>query len=106
MYFIYNILTNLILIISPFLFIFRILKSKEDPKRVLEKLCIYSKKSNKNKVWIHAASVGELMSIIPIIKKLESDNKVNSIILTTTTTSSAKIFKKLSYIKIYKILET
>ena len=103
MYFIYNILTNLILIISPFLFIFRILKSKEDPKRVLEKLCIYSKKSNKNKVWIHAASVGELMSIIPIIKKLESDNKVNNIILTTTTTSSAKIFKKLKFKKTFHV---
>ena len=103
MYFFYNILTNLILIISPFFFIFRVFKGKEDPKRILEKFCIYSKKSIKNKVWIHAASVGELMSIIPIIKKFEEDKKINSIILTTTTTSSAKLFKKLKFKKTFHI---
>ena len=103
MYFLYNILTNLILVISPFLFIFRIFKNKEDPKRVLEKLCLYSKKSIKNKVWIHAASVGELMSIIPIIKKFERDNQINSIILTTASTSSAKIFKKLKFKKTFHV---
>ena len=103
MYFLYNILTNLILIISPFFFIFRVFKSKEDPKRILEKFCIYSKKSIKNKVWIHAASVGELMSVVPIIKKFEKDEKVNSIILTTTTTSSAKLFKKLKFKKTFHI---
>ena len=103
MYFLYNILTNLILIISPFFFIFRVFKGKEDPKRILEKFCIYSKKSIKNKVWIHAASVGELMSVVPIIKKFEKDEKVNSIILTTTTTSSAKLFKKLKFKKTFHI---
>ena len=103
MFFFYNILTNLILIFSPFLFIFRIYKNKEDPKRVLEKLCVYSKKSIKNKVWMHAASVGELMSIVPIIKKFENDKKINSIILTTNTTSSAKIFKKLKFKKTFHV---
>ena len=103
MFFFYNIIINLILIFSPLLFIFRILKHKEDPKRVLEKLCIYSKKSIKNKVWMHAASVGELMSIIPIIRKFENDKKINSIILTTTTTSSAKIFKRLRFKKTFHV---
>ena len=103
MYFFYSILTNLILIISPILFIFRIIKNKEDPKRFLEKFCIYSKKNIKNNIWIHAASVGELMSIIPIIKKFERDKKINSIILTTTTTSSAKIFKKFKLKKTFHI---
>tara|TARA_B100001093_G_scaffold514076_1_gene587340 strand:- start:1857 stop:3095 length:1239 start_codon:yes stop_codon:yes gene_type:complete len=103
MYFFYNILTNLILIISPLVFVFRIFKSKEDPKRFLEKFCVYSRKSIKNKVWIHAASVGELMSIIPIIKKLEKDKKINSIIITTTTTSSAKLFKRHKFKKTFHI---
>jgi len=103
MFFFYNLITNLVLIFSPLLFVFRIFKNKEDPKRVLEKLCIYSKKSIKNKVWMHAASVGELMSIIPIIRKFENDKKINSIILTTTTTSSAKIFKKLRFKKTFHV---
>ena len=95
MYFIYNILTNLTIIISPAIIIYRILKGKEDIKRVREKFCIYSQKKNKKKIWIHAASVGELMSIVPIIKKLEKEKKIKNILLSTSTTSSAKIFKKL-----------
>ena len=95
MYFFYNILTNLAIIISPAIIIYRILKGKEDIKRVGEKFCIYSQKKNNKKIWIHAASVGELMSIVPIIKRLEKNKKIKNILLSTSTTSSAKIFKKL-----------
>jgi 3-deoxy-D-manno-octulosonic-acid transferase len=35
------------------------------------------------------------MSIVPIIKKLEKNKKIRNILLSTSTTSSAKIFKKL-----------
>ena len=95
MYFFYNILANLAIIISPVIIIYRIFKGKEDPKRVWEKFCIYSQKKNNKNIWIHAASVGELMSIAPIIKKLEKNKKIKNILLSTSTTSSAKIFKKL-----------
>ena len=94
MYFIYNILTNLAIIISPAIILYRILKGKEDIKRVGEKFCIYSQKKTNKKIWIHAASVGELMSVVPIIQKLEKNKKIKNILLSTSTTSSAKIFKK------------
>jgi 3-deoxy-D-manno-octulosonic-acid transferase len=103
MYFFYAILTNLAVIFSPLIFIYRILKGKEDPKRFKEKICIYSKKKTKNKIWIHAASIGELMSVIPIIKILEKNKKIKSIIVTTTTTSSAKVFSKLRFKKTFHI---
>jgi 3-deoxy-D-manno-octulosonic-acid transferase len=35
------------------------------------------------------------MSIVPVIRKLEKNKKINSILLSTSTTSSAKIFNKL-----------
>ena len=95
MYFFYNILTNIAIIISPIIIIYRIVKGKEDVKRVGEKFCIYSKKKSNKKVWIHAASVGELMSVVPVIRKLENNKKIKSILLSTSTTSSAKIFNKL-----------
>ena len=103
MYFFYATLTNLAVMISPLVFVYRILKGKEDPLRFQEKICIYSKKRVKNKVWIHAASIGELMSIIPVIKILEKNKKIKSIIVTTTTTSSAKIFTKLKFKKTFHI---
>ena len=95
MYFFYNLLTNIVIIISPLIILFRVIKGKEDIKRVGEKFCIYSQKKNKKNIWIHAASVGELMSVVPIIKKLEKNKKIKNILLSTSTTSSAKIFKKL-----------
>ena len=95
MYFFYNILANLAILISPVIIIYRIFKGKEDTKRVWEKFCIYSQKKNNKNIWIHAASVGELMSVVPIIKKLEKNKKIKNILLSTSTTSSAKIFKKL-----------
>ena len=73
MYFFYNILTNLAIIISPIIMICRIVIGKEDVKRVGEKFCIYSQKKNKTKIWIHAASVGELMRKEQEIKKLEKN---------------------------------
>ena len=63
MYFFYNILANLIIIISPVIIFYRILKGKEDAKRIGEKFCIYSQKKNNKNIWIHAASVGELMRL-------------------------------------------
>jgi len=50
MYFFYNILTNIVIIISPLIILFRIAKGKEDIKRVGEKFCIYSQKKNKKKI--------------------------------------------------------
>ena len=55
MYFFYNIITNLIIIISPVIIIYRIFRGKEEIKRVGEKFCIYSqKKINKGgfKNWL------------------------------------------------------
>ena len=95
MYFLYNILANLAIVISPIIIVYRILRGKEDIKRVGEKFCIYSQKKTNKKIWIHAASVGELMSIVPIIRSLEKNKKIKNILLSTSTTSSAKIFKKL-----------
>ena len=99
MYFIYGILTNIIFLFSPLIFIFRLLKKKEDINRFQEKYCIYSIKNIQKTIWFHAVSVGELMSIIPIIKKLEKNKKVKKIIVTSSTISSANIFKKQKFKK-------
>ena len=99
MYLIYGILTNIIFLFSPLIFIFRLIKKKEDINRFQEKYCIYPIKNFQKTIWFHAVSVGELMSIIPIINKLEKNKKVKKIIVTSSTTSSAKIFEKQKFKK-------
>ena len=94
MYFVYNIFLYIVFLLSPIIFFIRVLKGKEDPVRLKEKLCIYSKKNNLKSIWFHAVSVGELMSIIPVLKILEKNKKIDQIIVTTSTISSAKIFEK------------
>ena len=76
MFFIYGILTNILFLLSPIIFVFRILQKKEDRNRFQEKFCIYSRKNFQKTIWFHAVSVGELMSIIPVVKRLEKNKKV------------------------------
>ena len=99
MYFIYSLLTNIIVLVSPIILIYRLFIGKEDPKRFKEKFCLYKGTNNSKSIWFHAASVGEMMSIIPVIKKLEKNKNIRKIILTTSTVSSAKIFKKQNFKK-------
>ena len=102
MFFLYQILIFITILFSPLILLVRFLKNKEDKKRFIEKFSIIFKKKNKqNLVWIHAASVGEVMSVVPLIDELEKDEKIEKILLTTSTLSSSKIFENLKFKKTF-----
>ena len=94
---IYRILTTLI---YPLLLIFiycrKILK-KEDSIRFKEKILIshfnVSRKKDSKLIWFHAASIGELKSIIPIIELLNKNKNKLEFLITTTTLSSGNLAK-------------
>ena len=99
-FFIYQFFISIILLFSPVIIIYRILKNKEDKFRVKEKFCFPSEKRGGGKlVWFHGSSVGEIMSIIPIIKKYDKDRTINKILITSSTLSSSKILKKIKFKK-------
>ena len=101
MFFVYQILLTLLIIISPIIILFRIIKNKEDKIRFKEKFGFFSIKNNsKNLIWFHGASVGELMSVLPIIDQYEKNKNINKILITTSTLSSSRILEKLKYKKV------
>ena len=71
---------------------FRKYFKKEDSKRYKEKIfssCFNVKKRNKTKlIWFHAASIGELKSIMPIIFEINKKKNLEFLITTTTLSSS------------------
>ena len=98
---IYRILINIVFILSPIIIILRLLKKKEDHKRFKEKFCFFSKEKKRGKlVWFHGASVGELQSIVPLLKKLEKNKRINQILITSNTLSSSKIIQKYKFRKL------
>ena len=100
MFFLYQILLILLLAVSPIIIFFRILKNKEDKKRFLEKFSISSKNRKKgNLVWFHGASVGELLSVIPLIKIYEKKKSIKQILITSSTLSSSKVIDKFNFKK-------
>ena len=100
MFFIYQIILTFLLILSPIIIFLRILKNKEDKKRYIEKFSFPSKKRRVGKlIWFHGASVGELLSVIPIIKIYEKKKSINQILVTSSTLSSSKVFEKYNFKK-------
>ena len=93
----YKVLSNLLYpIIVIIIFIRKILK-KEDPLRYKEKIFYNHFKveriTDTKLIWFHAASVGELKSIVPILYGLNEINSRLQFLITTVTLSSAQVVK-------------
>ena len=99
-FFIYQILLSIILCFSPIIVIIRIIKNKEDKFRFKEKFCLFSKKRGSGKlIWFHGSSVGEILSVVPVIKKYENDKSISKILVTSSTLSSSKVLEKIKFKK-------
>ena len=95
MYFWYKLLTYLFYPFAPFFLFLRKLKNKEHSIRYKEKLSqIDIPRGDGCLIWFHVASVGEAMSILPLIESCIEEKKIDKILLTSITLSSGNVLKK------------
>ena len=76
MHFCYKLFTYILYLFAPIYLIFRKLKKKEDKTRYKEKLSkINVSRGEGFLIWFHVASVGEAMSILPLIEDCLEEKK-------------------------------
>jgi 3-deoxy-D-manno-octulosonic-acid transferase len=91
-YKLYKIVSYLIAPIIPIYLLYRLFIGKETFGSFKEKLFYTDIKRPKGKLlWFHAASIGEVKSIIPLIREFAKDYPI---LVTTITINSAKVLKK------------
>lgn len=95
-HFLYNAVLTIFLIFHiPCLFIQTLLGKK--PQQLLkERLGGLPNLSLKHPVWIHAASVGEVLCCLPLLKRIRKEIPGAEIVLTTMTTMGNETAKKLA----------
>ncbi len=88
----------LCILLYPFILIFlsyRLFKKKENKSRLNERLGWPKKKRPDGKlVWMHGASVGECLSMLPLVKKLLEEDKTMHVMVTSGTVTSADLMQK------------
>lgn len=94
---IYRILTTILYPFFVILIYLRMLFDKEDKIRFKEKILISHFNVLKNKncklYWFHAASIGEMRSILPIIEEINKNQSKIEFLITTVTLSSGNLAK-------------
>lgn len=86
----------LVRISAPFFIFLRLKRGLEDPIRYKERYGIISgPRPGGEVVWLHGASVGESLSLLPLIQKILEQKPKTNILITTTTTAAQKVISSM-----------
>ncbi len=93
--FLYSLMT---ILLSPFIFIWlgvRLYRKKEDLARFNERMGFSSKQRPEGRlIWLHGASVGECLSMLPLIEEILHQDKTAHVMVTSGTKTSADLMQK------------
>lgn len=84
--------TGLLQAIAPWLLQRRVGRGKEDPERVSERLGIASQdRPAGDLIWLHGVSVGESLSLLPLINRIRKERPDLHLLVTSGTMTSAQL---------------
>ena len=95
----YRVITFIIIFFLPVISIYRILKKKDTFGSLKEKIGFYSKLPKGNLIWFHGSSVGEVLSIIPLVRELEKKNDLLKKNFKSKNFILSKVLKNLKFKK-------
>lgn len=88
----------LLFLLSPLILVWlliRMVEGKEDCHRFRERLGFAGRKRPQGKlIWMHGASVGECLSMLPLVDKILKENPAAHVMVTSGTCTSAELMKK------------
>lgn len=92
---VYRGLTQVFHAFAPVLLKRRVARGKEDPDRYAERLGQSLRmRPARPVIWFHGVSVGESLSAVPVIQRLQAERPDLSVLITTATTTSAEILSR------------
>ncbi|WP_293328129.1 3-deoxy-D-manno-octulosonic acid transferase [Parvibaculum sp.] len=92
---VYALVTRLLRPVAPLLLRARLKRGKEDAARLGERYGIASRpRPEGNLVWFHAASIGESLSILTLIRRLIDEVPGVNVLVTTGTLTSAELLSQ------------
>jgi len=100
MHFLYNILVVCLAIAAIPLFIWRLLQEKGFGQRLRQSFgfipaAVMAPVAGKNCIWIHAASVGEIVAASPIVKEIRKTLPGNPILISVVTANGYEMAKRI-----------
>jgi len=93
MFYLYNILVTLILILASPYFLFRSLFQEKFREALPQRMGLFKNPNFRGSIWVHAASVGEVFCTLPLLKRIRKEFPQFKIVLTTVTSTGNETAK-------------